>query len=432
MENINMGNGSIWEVRSLRLMMVLVVLIFSYLTLDHFFNGKFQTWPEHILVIVFPTIVIVYAIFALVRLNQTNYPFHLLIIIFSIHLSSNGLFIGLEWTSLQLSPEERLGVGRMMDFSFMNFPTLAIVALFFQRLWAVTLWLALSLIPVLKSIFLVLLHPLTYFASWPIALQDNYAIASWVFQGNITVSAFFIVTLLGIAFFNRYVLRATLSFERANAALGRYFSPDVKNEIENADSVFANQEPKDMRIAVMFTDLISFTKTSESMDPKEVLKLLSEYQTIMVDCIFKCSGTVDKFIGDAVMANFGTPRSHGNDAQNAFDCALMMHRRMNEWNSERQSYGLDPINHRVGIHYGDCVVGNMGSEHRVEFAVIGDTVNVASRICDACRQHDTDFLISGEMAAQIVNPHRSEIVENEIIRGRSEPIDLIKIYPASI
>ena len=432
MENINMGNGSIWEVRSLRLMMVMVVLIYSYLTLDHFFNGKFQTWPEHILVTVFPTIVIVYAIFALVRLNQTNYPFHLLIIIFSFHLSSNGLFIGLEWTSLQLSPEERLGVGRMMDFSFMNFPTLAIVALFFQRLWAVTLWLALSLIPVLKSIFLVLSHPLTYFASWPIALQDNYAIASWVFQGNITVSAFFIVTLLGIAFFNRYVLRATLSFERANATLGRYFSPEVKDEIENTDSIFANQEPKDMRVAVMFTDLISFTKTSESMDPKEVLKLLSEYQTIMVDCIFKSSGTVDKFIGDAVMANFGTPRSHGNDAQNAFDCALMMHRRMNEWNSERQSSGLDPINHRVGIHYGDCVVGNMGSEQRVEFAVIGDTVNVASRICDACKQHDTNFLISGEMAKQIVNPHRSEIVKSETIRGRSEPIDLIKIYPASI
>ena len=91
-------------------------------------------------------------------------------------------------------------------------------------------------------------------------------------QENITLSVFFVALLLGIAFFNCYVLRATLIFEKANAALGRYFSPDVKNEIENADSVFANQEPKDMRIAVMFTDLISFTKTSESMDPKEVLK----------------------------------------------------------------------------------------------------------------------------------------------------------------
>ena len=68
------------------------------------------------------------------------------------------------------------------------------------------------------------------------------------------------------------MLRATLIFEKANAALGRYFSPDIKNEIEDADSVFANQEPKDMRVAVMFTDLISCTKTSESMDPKEVLK----------------------------------------------------------------------------------------------------------------------------------------------------------------
>ena len=148
----------------------------------------------------------------------------------------------------------------------------------------------------------------------------------------------------------------------------------------------------------------------------------------MVDCIFKSGGIVDKFIGDPVMANFGTPRSFGNDAQNAFDCAVMMHRRINEWNRERQSSGLDPINHRVGIHYGDCVVGNMGSEQRIEFAVIGDTVNVASRICDACKQNDTDFLISGEIAKLIMNPYPTEIVKNAVIRGRTEPIDLIKIY----
>ena len=427
-----MGNGSIWEVRSLRVMLAISFLILSYMTVDSFFSRTYQTWFENTLLFIFPTIFMVYAIYVLMRLNQSNYPVHLLIVILTTHLTLNGFFIGNEWANLQLLPEERLGVGRAMDFSFNSFPPTVIVALFFQRLWAVFLWLALSSIAVLKNVLLILSHPLTYFTDdWSLLLRDGYAISSWMFRDNLTTSIFLVVLLLGIAFFNRYVLRATLSFERANAALGRYFSPEVKDEIENANSVFANQEPKDMRVAVMFTDLISFTKTSEPMDPKDVLKLLSEYQTIMVDCIFKCGGTVDKFIGDAVMANFGTPRSHGNDAQNAFDCALMMHRRMNEWNTERQSSGLDPINHRVGIHYGDCVVGNMGSEHRVEFAVIGDTVNVASRICDACKQHDTDFLISGEMAAQIVNPYRSEIVKNETIKGRSEPIDLIKIYPAS-
>ena len=160
-----------------------------------------------------------------------------------------------------------------MDFSFDTFQVLAITALLFQRLWAVFLWIALSLIPTLKNIFFILSHPLTYFTSdWPLLLRDGYAISSWMLQENITLSVFFVALLLGIAFFNRYVLRATLIFEKANVALGRYFSPDIKNEIEDADSVFANQEPKDMRVAVMFTDLISCTKTSESMDPKEVLK----------------------------------------------------------------------------------------------------------------------------------------------------------------
>ena len=425
-----MAKGSVWEVRSLRVMLTLVFLIMGYMILDNFFHDRFQTWLERLLVFIFPTIFLLYCMLAFLRLNQTNYPLYLLIIIVLSHLSLNGVFIGEELTSLQLSPEERLGVGRAMDFSFNSFPPTAIIALFFQRLWAVFLWLTLSLITVLKNVFFILSHPLTYFTGdWPLLLQDGYAISSWMLQDNIVTSVFFIVLLLGVALFNRYVLSATLNFERANAALGRYFSPDIRDEIENSDVALAGQEPRDMRVAVMFTDLISFTQTSESMDPKEVLKLLSEYQTIMVDCIFKSGGTVDKFIGDAVMANFGTPRSHGNDAQNAFDCALMMHRKINEWNRERQSSGLNPINHRVGIHYGDCVVGNMGSEQRIEFAVIGDTVNVASRICDACKQHDTDFLVSGEIAKQIVNPYPTEILKNVTIRGRSEPIDLIKIYP---
>ncbi len=425
-----MAKGSVWEVRSLRVMLSLIFLIMSYMILDNFLNDRFQTWLEKLLVFIFPTIFLIYCVATFFRLNQKNYPLYLLIIIVTSHLSLNGVFIGAEWSNLQLSPEERLGVGRAMDFSFNSFPPTAIIALFFQRFWAVVLWLILSLIPALKNVFLILLHPLTYFTGdWPLLLQDGYAISSWMFQDNIMISTFFIVLLLGVALFSRYVLNATLNFERANAALGRYFSPEIKDEIENSDPAFAGQEPKDMRVAVMFTDLISFTRTSESMDPKEVLRLLSEYQTIMVDCIFKSGGTVDKFIGDAVMANFGIPRSYGNDAQNAFDCAVMMHRRINEWNRERQSSGLDPINHRVGIHYGDCVVGNMGSEQRIEFAVIGDTVNVASRICDACKQNDTDFLISGEIAKLIVNPYPTEIVKNAVIRGRTEPIDLIKIYP---
>ena len=148
----------------------------------------------------------------------------------------------------------------------------------------------------------------------------------------------------------------------------------------------------------------------------------------MVEAIFECKGTVDKFIGDAVMANFGTPKSHGNDAQNAFDCAILMNEKLSEWNKKRETDGLAKITHRIGIHYGPCVVGNMGSEQRVEFAIIGDVVNVASRICDACKNFDTNFIVSSDLAGRINISNRQEAVSNFVIRGRREAIDLVKIY----
>ena len=107
-------------------------------------------------------------------------------------------------------------------------------------------------------------------------------------------------------------------------SLGRYFAPEVRKEIETLEMDPRKQDSKEQDVAIMFTDIVGFTNISEKMHPREVMQLLSEYQTLMVDAIFANNGTVDKFIGDAVMANFGTPHTNGNDAQNAFDCALEM------------------------------------------------------------------------------------------------------------
>ena len=121
----------------------------------------------------------------------------------------------------------------------------------------------------------------------------------------------------------------------------------------------------------------------------------------MIEAIFENKGTVDKFIGDAVMANFGTPRLQGNDAQNAFNCALSMNEKLNKWNMKRAKANLKKIEHRIGIHYGPCVVGNTGSEQRTEFAVLGHPVYVASRICESCKEFDTNFIISKDVAEKI-------------------------------
>ena len=144
-------------------------------------------------------------------------------------------------------------------------------------------------------------------------------------------------------------------FERANQVLGRYFSPEVKDEIENSRFADITEVEKSSLVAVLFTDINGFTKMTETMDPKDVVRLVSEYQSKMVAAIFSSGGTVDKFIGDAVMATFGTPTSRGNDAQNAFECARKNANCYEPMVKERAEKKLPQITHRIGIHFGPCI-----------------------------------------------------------------------------
>ena len=201
----------------------------------------------------------------------------------------------------------------------------------------------------------------------------------------------------------------------------------VGEEIESSKLDFNQTAEKEQNIAVMFTDISDFTKLSEGLEPKEVLELLSEYQTKMVAAVFQNGGAVDKFIGDSVMATFGTPVSRGNDAQNALNCIRQMQISMREWEKERSDKDLPVIKHRVGVHYGSCFVGNVGSEDRVEFTVIGDTVNVASRICEACKEVKSDILISDEVKLRLSENLPTEEVKNFEVRGRDKKITLHKL-----
>ena len=261
-----------------------------------------------------------------------------------------------------------------------------------------------------------------------IIYSNNLAIDTQGFSGSASLFFWSFAVCIAIIWQANKHAKSSASFEKTSLVLSRYFSPEIKEEIENSDLDFDNQNPKDLDVAILFTDIVGFTKLSEKMPPKDILKLLSGYQAIMIEAIFENKGTVDKFIGDAVMANFGTPKSSGNDAQNAFNCALSMNKKLKNWNNSRLEQGLSTIEHRIGIHFGPCVVGNIGNEQRTEFAIIGDPVNVASRICDACKKFDTNLIISQDVANRIKIIPKSEIIENFEIRGRKNTIDLVKIY----
>ena len=212
--------------------------------------------------------------------------------------------------------------------------------------------------------------------------------------------------------------------EKTNQVLGRYFSPDIREEIENSEFDLLQKVGREQQVAVLFTDIKGFTQLSEQMQPKDVVEFLSEYQKRMVGSIFTNSGTVDKYIGDAVMATFGTPESRGNDAQNALDCARSMQVSLRQWNKERLEQGLPTVEHRIGIHVGPSIVGNIGGEDRMEFTVVGDTVNVASRICDSCKTFERDVLISEDLLLRLDERLKTELFANVKIRGRQETMSL--------
>ena len=193
------------------------------------------------------------------------------------------------------------------------------------------------------------------------------------------------------------------------------------------ESSLKKKSGKQKKVAILFTDIVGFTKLSENMEPNQVLELLSKYQTKMVDAIFANGGTVDKFIGDSVMATFGTPVSRGNDAQNALNCAKEMQLVMDKWDSDTSVPSNLKIKHRIGIHYGNCFAGNAGSDQRVEYTVIGDAVNLASRICEACKEVGCNFLISDDFMRHLSEKPKSEVIKNFSIRGRKEKVDLHKV-----
>ena len=159
----------------------------------------------------------------------------------------------------------------------------------------------------------------------------------------------------------------------------RYHSPAVIDEIVRGAAA-AEDEVRNADVTILFADISGFTSVSETKAPEEVAAYLSNFFSAAVDAIFAYGGTLDKFIGDAVMAFFGAPIPQEDHADRAIMSGLMMMERIEEWNQQRESECLPPVRIRVGINSGPAVVGNVGTEKRVDYTVLGTSVNIASRL----------------------------------------------------
>jgi adenylate cyclase len=160
----------------------------------------------------------------------------------------------------------------------------------------------------------------------------------------------------------------------------RYHSPAVIDEIVKGVVSADDTDIRTAEVSIMFADISGFTTVSETKAPEEVAEFLSNFFSAAVDAIFAYGGTLDKFIGDAVMAFFGAPIPQDDHADRAIMAGLMMMSRVATWNAEREQQGLPPVRIRVGINSGPAVVGNVGTEKRVDYTVLGSAVNIASRL----------------------------------------------------
>jgi adenylate cyclase len=194
----------------------------------------------------------------------------------------------------------------------------------------------------------------------------------------------------------RHVERAVLAeTERAN--LGRYFSPNVVERL--ASDMRGLEAGRAQDAAVMFVDVIGSTRRMEAITPEEVITVIRAFHRRMVPIVFRHNGSVDKFLGDGLMAVFGAPEKTPYEARDALLCAVEILDTIDQWRDRLIAVGRVATTVGVGIHFGPVIQGNVGIADRLEFTTLGDTVNVASRLESMTRQFDAGILLSLEAVA---------------------------------
>jgi adenylate cyclase len=218
--------------------------------------------------------------------------------------------------------------------------------------------------------------------------------------------------------------------ERERANLARYLSPNMVDELASSEGSLGTSG--EQNVAILFADIVGFTQLCEGKPAEEVVTLLRRFHALLAAEVFEHNGTLDKYLGDGLMATFGTPRPSALDGTNALGAALGMIDAIERWNAERIATGEVPIPMGVGVHYGPVIIGDIGDERRLEHAVIGDAVNVASRVEQLTRDLRSPLLVSQELieAVKAENGGGSQLLARFVdagvrrIRGRGNEVRL--------
>jgi adenylate cyclase len=215
------------------------------------------------------------------------------------------------------------------------------------------------------------------------------------------------------------------SEKRMKSTMSRYMDPGIAEKLLAGGAEVLGG--KSVIGTVLFSDIRGFTPITEDLGAHGTVSLLNEYFTIMVECIQKQGGMLDKFIGDAIMAVFGLPLPHDDDEDRAVRASISMINELRRWNAERVAAGKRPVDIGIGLNTDSIVSGNIGSPKRMDYTVIGDGVNLASRLESACKEYGVRILISENTFRKLRGTYRAREVDRVIVKGKTEPASVFEI-----
>jgi adenylate cyclase len=213
--------------------------------------------------------------------------------------------------------------------------------------------------------------------------------------------------------------------KRMKSTMARYMDPMLADQMlaRGAEALGG----KSALATVLFSDIRGFTELAEELGPHQTVTLLNEYFTIMVDCIQREGGMLDKFIGDAIMAAFGLPTPHQDDEDRAVRAAISMITELRRWNTERVAAGTRPLDIGIGVNTDTVISGNIGAPKRMDYTIIGDGVNLASRLESACKQYCARILISESTRNKLRGTYRVREVDRVVVKGRKSAVAVYEV-----
>ena len=218
---------------------------------------------------------------------------------------------------------------------------------------------------------------------------------------------------------------------RLMGTLSRVVSRQVAEQLLQSGELRLGGERRN--VTVLMTDIRNFTMMSETFPAEEIVHMLNDYFSRMIDVVFKYEGTLDKFIGDAIMAVFGAPIAHDDDAERAVRAAIEMRQRLHEFNEERVRSGKSAIQTGIGLCNGEVVSGTIGSDERLEYTVIGDAVNLAARLENMTKQFEDCKILMNEAIAEQLGPDLpTRFLGEEPVRGKAQPVRIFGVPESAI